>query len=53
MIVCRGRYSEDVIISTPLTLRGESAVIVGTSDANGMCDQLGPAGPGSARAWPA
>jgi nitrous oxidase accessory protein NosD len=49
VVVCRGTYTEDVIVSTPLTLTGEQgAVIHGSSTANGMCDQLGPGGPGSA-----
>lgn len=47
--VCRGSYSEDVVISAPLELRGQKgAVIHGTPTANGMCDQNGPFGPGSA-----
>ena len=47
--VCRGTYSEDVVISKSLTLRGQhGAVIHGSSTANGSCDQLGPSGPGSA-----
>lgn len=47
--VCRGSYSEDVVISAPLELRGQKgAVIRGTPTANGMCDQNGPFGPGSA-----
>ena len=48
VIVCPGTYTEDVIISSPLTLRGKDATIQGSSTANGMCDQLGPAGAGSA-----
>ena len=46
--VCPGTYTEDVIVSTPLTLRGADATIRGTSSANGNCDQLGASGPGSA-----
>ncbi len=46
--VCPGTYTEDVIVSSPLTLRGIDATIHGTSSANGNCDQLGPGGPGSA-----
>lgn len=46
--VCPGTYTEDVIISSPLNLRGIDATIVGSQTANGMCDQLGPNGPGSA-----
>jgi hypothetical protein len=47
--VCRGSYSEDVVISAPLKLIGQKgAVIHGTPTANGMCDQNGPFGPGRA-----
>jgi parallel beta-helix repeat protein len=46
--VCAGSYTEDVIVSTPLTLIGRNAVINGSTTANGTCDQLGPGGPGSA-----
>ena len=47
VVVCRGTYTEDVIVSAPLTLTGEhGAVIHGSSTANGMCDQLGTQGPG-------
>ena len=48
VMVCAGTYTEDVIVSTPLTLVGSDAVINGSTTANGMCDQLGPSGPGSA-----
>jgi nitrous oxidase accessory protein NosD len=49
VVVCRGTYTEDVIISAPLTLAGQhGAVIHGSTSANGSCDQLGPSGPGSA-----
>jgi hypothetical protein len=49
VVVCRGTYTEDVIISTPLTLTGRpGAVIQASSSANGNCDQLGPHGPGTA-----
>jgi hypothetical protein len=49
VVVCRGSYSEDVIISAPLTLTGKhGAVIHGSSTANGSCDQLGQSGPGTA-----
>ena len=49
VVVCRGTYTEDVIISAPLKLLGNhGAVIQGSSTANGQCDQLGPSGPGSA-----
>ena len=49
VVVCPGSYKEDVIISTPLKLVGQKgAVIHGSGTANGMCDQNGPFGPGSA-----
>jgi nitrous oxidase accessory protein NosD len=49
VVVCRGSYKEDVIISTPLKLQGQKgAVIHGSPTANGMCDQNGFGGPGSA-----
>lgn len=48
VVVCPGTYTEDVIVSSPLTLRGLDATIDGSPAANGNCDQLGPAGPGSA-----
>lgn len=48
VVVCRGTYTEDVIVSKPLTLVGRNAVIHGSPTANGMCDQLGPMGPGTA-----
>lgn len=49
VVVCRGNYRENVVISTPLTLRGQKgAVIHGTSTANAMCDQNGFGGPGTA-----
>jgi hypothetical protein len=49
VVVCRGTYTEDVIISNPLKLLGNhGAVIHGSSTANGNCDQLGPNGPGTA-----
>lgn len=49
VVVCRGTYSEDVILSQPLKLVGQrGAVIHGSATANGDCDQLGPTGPGSA-----
>ncbi len=46
--VCPGTDTEDVIVSSPLTLRGVDATIQGTSAANGNCEQLGALGPGSA-----
>ena len=49
IVVCRGSYKEDVVISTSLRLVGQKgAVIHGSPTANGMCDQNGFAGPGSA-----
>jgi parallel beta-helix repeat protein len=49
VVVCRGTFTEDVIVSKSLTLSGQhGAVIHGSSTANGMCDQLGATGPGSA-----
>ena len=49
VVVCRGSYKEDVVISAPLELVGQKgAVIHGSPTANGMCDQNGFAGPGSA-----
>jgi nitrous oxidase accessory protein NosD len=49
VVVCRGSYKEDVVVSTPLKLVGQrGAVIHGSATANGDCDQLGPSGPGSA-----
>jgi parallel beta-helix repeat protein len=49
VVVCKGTYTEDVIISSPLTLSGQhGAVIHGSSTANGNCEQLGPSGLGSA-----
>jgi nitrous oxidase accessory protein NosD len=49
VVLCRGTYTEDVIISTPLALVGRhGAVVHGSATANGNCDQLGPSGPGSA-----
>lgn len=46
--VCPGTYTEDVIVYSPLTLRGIDATIQGTSSTNGNCEQLGASGPGSA-----
>ena len=49
VVVCRGTYTEDVIVSSPLRLLGtRGAVIHGSDTATGSCDQLGPNGPGSA-----
>jgi hypothetical protein len=47
VLVCHGRYTEDVIIRHPLTLKGQrGAVIHGSSTANGTCDPLGPTATG-------
>jgi hypothetical protein len=49
VVVCRGSYTEDVIISDPLALVGRrGAVVHGSPTANGNCEQLGPTGPGTA-----
>jgi parallel beta-helix repeat protein len=49
VVVCRGTFTEDVIVSTSLTLSGEhGAVIHGSSTANGNCDQIVQGVPGSA-----
>jgi hypothetical protein len=48
VIVCAGTYNENVVISTPISLHGEDAVIQGQPTSTQMCDQLGPSGPGSA-----
>ncbi len=48
VIVCQGAYNEDVIVSSPVSLYGQNAVITGTPNANGTCDQIGPAGPTTA-----
>ena len=48
VVVCRGTYTEDVIIGTPLTLSGQhGAVIHGSTTSNGACQTLGAGGPGS------
>ncbi len=49
VIVCPGTYTEDVVITQPLTLRGlNGATVQGVPTNSTMCDQLGPSGPGSA-----
>lgn len=48
VVVCRGSYREDVIITKPLRLEGRHATIHGSTTANGTCDQLGATGPGHA-----
>jgi parallel beta-helix repeat protein len=48
VIVCKGTYAEDVVVSSPLTLKGRDATIKGTATTAFLCDQLGPTGPGVA-----
>ncbi len=48
VVVCRGTYTEDVVVSSPLTLKGRDATIKGTATTAFLCDQLGPMGPGVA-----
>jgi Right handed beta helix region len=48
VIVCKGTYAEDVVVSKPLTLEGRDATIKGTTTTTFLCDQLGPMGPGVA-----
>ncbi len=49
IVVCRGTYTEDVVIATPLKLLGlKGATIRGAKTTTFMCDQLGPNGPGNA-----
>ena len=48
VVVCKGTYMEDVVVSSPLTLEGRNATIKGTATTAFMCDQLGPNGPGVA-----
>src|ERR1700680_1998741 len=48
VVVCKGTYTEDVVVSSPLHLEGRDATIMGTSTQPVMCDQLGPTGPGLA-----
>ena len=41
VVVCRGTYTEDVVISTPLTLTGKhGAVINGTPTPTATCEQI-------------
>ena len=42
VIVCPGTYTEDVIVSSPLTLVGRGATIQGTSTTTNSCGPLGP-----------
>jgi len=49
VVVCRGNYTEDVIIAKQLTLAGRhGAVVHGSATAGGQCEQLGPTGPSTA-----
>jgi nitrous oxidase accessory protein NosD len=49
VVVCRGTYTEDVVISKPLELAGRhGAVVHGSPTASADCDENGPFGPGSA-----
>lgn len=48
VVVCKGTYTEDVIITSPLTLSGQhGAVIHGSTTSNGTCQTLGAGGPGT------
>src|SRR5258708_1398962 len=43
VVVCKGTYTEDVVISSPLTLTGQhGAVIHGAATTSKTCQQLGP-----------
>ena len=53
VVVCEGTYTEDVVVSSPLSLKGRDATIKGTATTAFLCDQLGPKGPGKAPASPA
>jgi hypothetical protein len=45
VVVCKGTYTEDVVISSPLTLTGQhGAVIHGAPTTTLTCQQLGPGG---------
>jgi parallel beta-helix repeat protein len=48
VVVCKGTYAEDVVVSKPLTLKGRDATLKGTTTTTFLCDQLGPTGPGVA-----
>ena len=48
VVVCKGTYTEDVVVSAPLNLEGRNATIKGSPTTTLMCDQLGPMGPGAA-----
>ena len=50
VVVCRGTYSEDVVISAPLTLSGmRGAVIHGASSTSSMCEFLVQGKPAAAQ----
>lgn len=50
VVVCRGTYTEDVVISQPLTLTGKhGSVINGTPTTTATCEQLGASGPSTAQ----
>ena len=40
VVVCRGTYAGDVVVSSPLTLKGRDATIKGTATTAFLCDQL-------------
>ena len=48
VVVCKGTYSGDVVVSKPLALEGRDATIKGSATTRFVCDQLGPNGPGEA-----
>lgn len=48
VVVCKGTYNEDVVVSAPLHLRGRGATVQGSAATSIQCDQLGPMGPGVA-----
>jgi parallel beta-helix repeat protein len=49
VVVCKGTYTGDIVISTSLTLSGKhGSVIKGSPSTTFMCDQLGATGPGRA-----
>jgi parallel beta-helix repeat protein len=48
VIVCAGTYTGNIVISSPLTLKGRSATIKGTATSDATCDQIGPTGPSTA-----
>jgi hypothetical protein len=48
VVVCKGTYTEDVVVSAPLHLSGRDATIHGSATTAELCGQLGPTGPGVA-----